>query len=87
MLTTVPVNLSTIPSTRQAYESVFHLLFEASDEQSIYQAALPAELQLHEYIQDWLKDATVPGILARLGQSTALRFEPDLFYGLVGTLS
>lgn len=55
------------------YEDFFHLLFEASTGQSIYQKQLPLNLQKQEYLQDWLKDAGITRILKRLfGAETIL---------------
>lgn len=51
------------------YESFFHLLFEDSAEQSIYQKQLPLDLQEQEYLQDWLKDTIITRILARLAEA------------------
>lgn len=65
-----PVDWSTVPSRPDEFENVFHLLFEPTSEQSIYQQQLPAALQLQEYLQDWLRDETVLGVLGRLVTST-----------------
>lgn len=66
LLVPSPINWETIPSTPTAFEDVFPSLFEASSEQSIYQSQLPPELQLREYLEDWLKDQTVTDALQRL---------------------
>ena len=54
------------------YEDIFHLLFEATVAQSIYQKQLPLELQEREYLQAWLKDTAIPRILARLRNAKAV---------------
>lgn len=61
--------------TPAAFEGVSHLLFEPSSEQSIYQQQLPPPLQLCEYLQDWLRDETIPQILSRLIHSTPVKVE------------
>ncbi|HPO87592.1 MAG TPA: DEAD/DEAH box helicase [Candidatus Hydrogenedentes bacterium] len=65
-----PIDWGMIPSEPQAYESVFPSLFEMSSEQSLYQALLPPELQLREYLEDWLKDQAVTDVLRRLVSSS-----------------
>jgi ATP-dependent Lhr-like helicase len=69
LLVPSPIDWSSIPSAPQEYEGVFHLLFEATSEQSVYQTLLPADLQLREYLQDWLRDDTIPRVLQRLTSS------------------
>ncbi|GAB4367735.1 MAG: hypothetical protein Kow00121_06290 [Elainellaceae cyanobacterium] len=66
------IDWASIPANSQAYQPLFDLLFESSDH-SIYQDLLPAELQVHEFMQAWLKDATVNGVLNRLANSTAVQ--------------
>lgn len=68
LLVPSPIDWASIPTSPTAYEGVFHLLFEGSGEQSLYQQQLPFDLQEREYLQDWLKDTAVPRILARLNR-------------------
>jgi len=75
VLVTSPINWQSIPTDPQAYELVFHLLFEASSEQSIYQRLLPSKFQLHEFLQNWLKDETIRNVLNRLINSTPVKIE------------
>ena len=72
LLVSSPIEWTSIPQSPLEYERVFHLLFEASSEQSIYQQQLPKELQLLEYLQDWLKDETIPLVLERLSGAAAV---------------
>ena len=74
-----PIDWSSVPSEPQAYESVFHLLFEAASSQSLYQTLLPRELQLHEFLQPWLKDGTVRNILNRLVRSELVSIESNMW--------
>ena len=66
LLVSSPIEWSSIPKHPGDYEQYFHLLFEPSSEQSIYQQQLPRDLQLREYLQDWLKDEAIPIVLDRL---------------------
>ena len=40
----------------QEYESLFESMFHPSSDQSILQQMLPADLQVREYVQEWLKE-------------------------------
>jgi ATP-dependent Lhr-like helicase len=73
LLVTSPINWKSVPIDPEAYELIFPLLFEASSDQSVFQKLLPTELQMHEFVQDWLKDQTVPKILTRLSNATPVR--------------
>jgi hypothetical protein len=42
------------------------------------QQQLPPNYQIQEYLQDWLKDETIPRILNRLAHSTAIRAGAEL---------
>lgn len=66
LLVPSPIDWSSIPGSPLDYEEFFPLLFEATAAQSIYQKHLPLELQEREYLQAWLKDTSIPRILARL---------------------
>ena len=72
LLTRSRIDWSSIPVNPQDYQALFNLLFESS-EQSIYQYLLPKELQIHEFMQPWLKDTTVNDVLNRLANSTAIQ--------------
>jgi len=74
-----PIQWGSIPLEPKDYESVFHSLFEMSDNPSLYQTLLPSTLQLQEYLQNWLKDKTIIEVLQRLRQSEAVRVDPALF--------
>lgn len=76
LLVPSPIDWTTIPSEPTAYEGVFPSLFEASSERSLYQAQLPAELQLREYLEDWLKDQAVADTLLRLVGSSPVEVAP-----------
>jgi ATP-dependent helicase Lhr and Lhr-like helicase len=68
LLAPSPINWTTIPKQPADYQEFFPQLFEASSEQSIYQQLLPIDLQQREFLQEWLKDETIPQILTRLGE-------------------
>jgi ATP-dependent helicase Lhr and Lhr-like helicase len=65
-----PIDWNSVRREPAAYEDVFDSLFEISSAQSIYQQQLPEDLQLLEFLQDWLKDESIAPILERLSAST-----------------
>lgn len=75
LLVPSPLEWDCVPSQPSDFEDFFHLLFEASSRQSLYQKQLPLELQEREYLQDWLKDLTIPRILDRLSKSTEVNID------------
>jgi ATP-dependent Lhr-like helicase len=74
LLVPSPVDWSLLPQNPTDYEDCFHLLFEATLAQSIYQKQLPLCLQEHEYLQLWLKDTSIPRILNRLKNAQTVVF-------------
>jgi ATP-dependent Lhr-like helicase len=74
-----PIQWATVGSTPEAYEPFFPSLFEISSDLSVYQSMLPADLQLKEFLQMWLKDETIPDALQRLRNSTPVMVDPSLF--------
>jgi ATP-dependent Lhr-like helicase len=82
LLVPSPIDWVRVPSDPKEYESVFHLLFEASSEQSVYQTLLPTDLQVREYLQDWLRDDTVPQVLERLVSADPVSVAPVIVDGL-----
>ncbi|MBF8264317.1 MAG: hypothetical protein HW384_181 [Dehalococcoidia bacterium] len=60
------IDWTQIPQQPAIYNEFFPLLFETSSGQSIYQRMLPVNLQQQEFLQEWLKDKTIPLVLARL---------------------
>lgn len=84
LLVPSPIDWTAIPDRPSDYEEFFHLLFEASSAQSLYQKELPLDLQEREYLQDWLKDTAIPRILGRLSRATPVEsdvrdFDPRSF--------
>jgi ATP-dependent Lhr-like helicase len=75
---TSSVEWSTIPTSAQAFESVFDELFECSSEQSIYQKLLPERFQVQEFLEGWLRDMTVPEVLQRLSSSSPVQVPPNV---------
>lgn len=75
LLVSSPIEWASIPTQPGDYEKVFHLLFLPSSEQSIYQQQLPQDLQLHEYIQDWLKHESIPRVLDRLSGANTVQID------------
>jgi ATP-dependent Lhr-like helicase len=72
LLVPSPIDWSSLPENPGDYEDFFHLLFESSAAQSIYQKQLPLNLQEREYLQAWLKDTAIHSILARLKKAEAV---------------
>ncbi|AFM28237.1 DEAD/DEAH box helicase [Desulfomonile tiedjei] len=64
-----PIDWKSIPTDPADYEPVFESMFHPSMDQSIFQQMLPADLQVREYVQEWLKDEAVPRVLKRLAES------------------
>jgi len=79
----LPIDWNSIPSEPKDFEPVFHSLFEMTSNQSLYQTLLPQNLQLQEYLQDWLKDRTIVTVLDRLKKSTAVKVDADLFDSII----
>lgn len=78
LLVPSPIDWPSLPENPADYEEFFHLLFEDTSAQSIYQKQLPLELQEREYLQAWLKDTAIPRILARLRNAEAVSCSPLL---------
>ena len=68
-----PIDWSSVPNHPLDYEEFFHILFEASAGQSLYQKLLPLDLQRREYLQNWLKDKELPLILSRLSNADTIQ--------------
>lgn len=68
-----PIEWAALPMDPGALEDLFHLLFEPSLNRSIYQQMLPPSLQMREFLQDWLRDRTIPAVLTRLKHSEPKR--------------
>lgn len=83
LLVPSPVEWAVVPTDPFGYHAFFDLLFEPNSEQSVYQQLLPLDLQRREYLQDWLKDETVPRILNRLAHATAVKVDASVLSGFV----
>jgi len=68
-----------VPKDPILFESIFADLFEMNESQSIYQRLLPMDYQLREYLQEWLKDQTIPGILSRLNNANTVAVDSKIF--------
>ena len=77
-----PIDWHLIPDSPSGYRQFFHVLFEASLAQSIYQKQLPLELQQREYIQEWLKDTAILFTLARLSKAQPQEIPGEAVEGL-----
>jgi ATP-dependent helicase Lhr and Lhr-like helicase len=75
LLVPSPIEWASIPNKPEDYEEVFHLLFGASSQQSIYQQQLPLDLQRREFLQDWLKHESIPHVLERLSGASTVQVD------------
>ena len=75
-----PIDWLTVPTDPRAYQRIFHQLFDVSADQSVYQALLTRELQLREFVEQWVKEQTVSDILIRLSASSAVQIRPEVLY-------
>jgi ATP-dependent Lhr-like helicase len=64
-----PIDWKSVPTEPAAYQRVFDEMFHPTADQSIFQKMLPTNLQVREYVQEWLKDKAVPKVLVRLAAS------------------
>lgn len=61
-----------LPTNPEDYEPIFERMFLPSADQSFFQKKLPRELQVREYVQEWLKDDAVRQVLSRLASSNSV---------------
>lgn len=85
LLVPSPIDWATVPTNTAVYEDIFPSLIETASDQSLYQAQLPPELQLWEYLEDWLKDQTVFDALLRLSGSTPVAVDSECIAAFLGT--
>ena len=86
LLVTAPINWSSVPDDPEAFSPVFSLLADENSDQSIYQMMLPADLQMREFLQKWLKDTTVDRVLARLTKSRPQAIPSQVYLALAPKL-
>jgi len=70
-----PIEWEKLPCDPIDYKIIFEKLFEITSEQSIFQQKLPMQLQLIEFIQEWLKDHSINDVLLRLTKSKSKKIE------------
>jgi ATP-dependent Lhr-like helicase len=75
-----PIDWTNIAENPADFHTIYSYLFESSSEQTIYQRLLPISLQKKEYLQEWLKDRTIPRILARLKDAELKAVPPGIFF-------
>lgn len=73
------VDWASLPKDPEEYQDIFQQLFEPDADQSYFQKLLPADLEIREFLQPWLKDSATREILDRLANSTPLPVVPALF--------
>jgi len=74
-----PIDWKSLPTDPADYEPEFESMFHPSMDQSIFQQMLPPDLQVREYVQEWLKDEAVPRGLSRLAAATPVSLPPDVW--------
>jgi len=67
------INWESIPARPEEYESVFDEILNEKSDQTFYQTLIPDNLQKYEYLQMWLKNATIGTHLQRLKASVPYR--------------
>jgi len=73
-----PIHWNQLSDDPQEYERIFPKLFDKAISQSLFQMLLPLNLQHHEYLQYWLKDAATRNILTRLKHSSPVEISQEL---------
>jgi ATP-dependent Lhr-like helicase len=79
-----PLDWSKLPTSADALLSAAEKCFATSDRQTIFQQALPLELQKSEWVETWLKDGDASAALHRLAASSPVQVPGELFAGLLG---
>jgi ATP-dependent Lhr-like helicase len=72
-----------LPTSPAVLLSAAERCFTSSDRQTIFQQALPLELQKMEWTETWLKDNDAALVLDRLKKSNPVKAMNDLFIGLL----
>lgn len=70
---------SKLPTSPDALLEAAEKSFVTSDRQTIFQQALPMELQKMEWVETWLKDRDAASVLQRLASSREVQVTPGLF--------
>lgn len=66
----VPLDFGCLSASPADYLDALDAVFEGTSDRSFFQGLLPTALQQEEFRQPWLRDATIPRILARLRASS-----------------
>lgn len=72
-----------LPTTLDLLLGAAERCFATSDRQTIFQQALPLELQKMEWVETWLKDGDAASVLQRLASSNQVQVPRELFSGLL----
>lgn len=73
---------SKLPRSPEVLLGAAEKCFVTSDRQTIFQQALPLELQKMEWVETWLKDGDVSSVLDRLASSKQVCVPHEIFSGL-----
>ena len=74
---------SKLPTSPDVLLGAAERCFSSSDRQTIFQQALPLELQKMEWVETWLKDSDAASVLQRLASSNQVQVPRELFSGLL----
>ena len=74
---------SKLPTSPEVLLGAAERCFSTSDRQTIFQQALPLELQKMEWVETWLKDSDAASVLQRLASSNQVQVPRELFSGLL----
>lgn len=70
------IEWGSLPTDPAEYETALRMLAQPED-RSIYQMALPVDLQFREFFQGWLRDETIRCVLRRLASSSPVFIPPS----------
>lgn len=73
-----PIHWNQLSDDPHAYNRIFHQLVDKAISQSLFQMLLPLNMQLHEYLQYWLKDEATYTILKRLKHSSPVEISQEM---------
>lgn len=79
LLSRSEIDWGAIPKDPEGLYSFIDQTFVSSSEQSIYQRLLPADLQLAELREHWLRDGAIADVLSQLHHSRPVEVAADLF--------
>ncbi|MDF1658782.1 MAG: DEAD/DEAH box helicase [Verrucomicrobiales bacterium] len=80
--TSKTIDWSSLPTSTSCLQNAAESCFAGSDRQTIFQQALPIELQKQEWIEEWLNNGDAERVLERLKSSKLVEVPKTLFQPL-----